>query len=63
MSRPRVSALTDGPKVPIAEFERLKETSPAKKAKLHETVLHTVDIKSVRCVYDPLLPVCMLNGC
>ncbi|KAJ7894627.1 hypothetical protein B0H14DRAFT_3646334 [Mycena olivaceomarginata] len=36
------------PKVPTAEFDRLKEASPAKKPKKEETVLHTVDVKSVQ---------------
>jgi hypothetical protein len=40
-----------GPKVPVAEFERLKQASPSKKQKIHDTVLHTVDVKSVRFVY------------
>ncbi|KAJ7833516.1 hypothetical protein B0H14DRAFT_3710540 [Mycena olivaceomarginata] len=42
-----VASLSGGPKVPLAEFGRLREASPAKKAKLHETVLHTVNIKSI----------------
>ncbi|KAJ7801010.1 hypothetical protein B0H14DRAFT_3490075 [Mycena olivaceomarginata] len=36
------------PKVPIAEFARLKGTSPEKKPKRDEIVLHTVDVKSVK---------------
>ncbi|KAJ7822653.1 hypothetical protein B0H14DRAFT_2598436 [Mycena olivaceomarginata] len=36
------------PKVPIAEFARLKGTSPEKKPKRDEVVLHTVDVKSVK---------------
>lgn len=39
------------PKVPTAEFDRLKEASPAKKPKKEETTLHTVDIKRVQCVF------------
>jgi hypothetical protein len=38
------------PKVPIAEFARLKGTSPEKKPKRDEVVLHTVDVKSVKFV-------------
>jgi hypothetical protein len=44
----RISAVL--PQVPIAEFARLKEVSPAKKPKMEETVLHTVDIKGVKFV-------------
>ncbi|KAJ7801813.1 hypothetical protein B0H14DRAFT_3782364 [Mycena olivaceomarginata] len=36
------------PKAPTADFDRLKEASPAKKSKKEETVLHTVDVKSVK---------------
>jgi hypothetical protein len=39
------------PEVPVAEFARLKETSPEKKQKKDEVVLHTVDIKSVKSVF------------
>ncbi|KAJ7862953.1 hypothetical protein B0H14DRAFT_2575177 [Mycena olivaceomarginata] len=38
------------PKVPTAEFDRLKEASPAKKPKKEETTLHTVDIKRVQAL-------------
>ncbi|KAJ7715695.1 hypothetical protein B0H14DRAFT_3522544 [Mycena olivaceomarginata] len=40
------------PKVPVAEFARLKETSPEKKQKTDEVVLHTVDTKSVKNLPD-----------
>jgi hypothetical protein len=39
------------PKVPVAEFARLKESSPEKKQKTAEVVLHTVDIKRVKSVF------------
>ncbi|KAJ7790412.1 hypothetical protein B0H14DRAFT_2626008 [Mycena olivaceomarginata] len=35
------------PGVPIAEFARLKESSPVKKPRTGDTVLHSVDIKTV----------------
>ncbi|KAJ7724346.1 hypothetical protein B0H14DRAFT_3519649 [Mycena olivaceomarginata] len=36
------------PGVPIAEFARLKESSPVKKPRTGDTVLHSVDIKTVK---------------
>jgi hypothetical protein len=42
------------PGVPIAEFARLKESSPVKKPRTGDTVLHSVDIKTVKFVLDLL---------
>ncbi|KAJ7852322.1 hypothetical protein B0H14DRAFT_2580937 [Mycena olivaceomarginata] len=50
-STPVILVVASCPKVPIAEFERLKEASPAKKPKMEENVLHTVDIKRVQFVF------------
>ncbi|KAJ7751856.1 hypothetical protein B0H14DRAFT_2635895 [Mycena olivaceomarginata] len=36
------------PEVPSVEFARLKETSPEKKPKKEEIVVHTVDVKAVK---------------
>ncbi|KAJ7788617.1 hypothetical protein B0H14DRAFT_3503969 [Mycena olivaceomarginata] len=40
------------PAVPSVEFARLKETSPEKKPKKDEIVLHTVDVKAVKELPD-----------